>query len=60
MRRQPSRLAALNWTGGTAAVVQVAAAPLLPADTIFEMPARVDAQIRQGCWLGGPHRQTMD
>jgi hypothetical protein len=39
-------------SGRRAAVVEVAAAPPPPDNTIFEMPARVDEQIRGGCWLG--------
>jgi len=44
---------AVTRTGRTAAVVALAAAPPPPDDTVYVMPARVDHEIRRGCWLGG-------
>jgi hypothetical protein len=43
---------AARRSGRRAAVVEVAVAPPPPDDTIFDMPAAVDEQIRGGCWLG--------
>jgi hypothetical protein len=43
---------AARRSGRRAAVVELAAAPSLPDVTVFEMSARVDEQIRGGCWLG--------
>ena len=44
---------AVTRTGRAAAVVELAAAPPPPDDTVYAMPARVDHEIRRGCWLGG-------
>jgi hypothetical protein len=43
---------AARRSGRRAAVVELEPAPPPPDDTIFEMSARVDEQIRGGCWLG--------
>ena len=44
---------AVTRTGRAAAVVELAAAPPPPDDTVYVMSARVDHEIRRGCWLGG-------
>ena len=40
-------------SGRHAAVEQVALPPPPPPDAIFDVPLKVDEQIRRGCWLGG-------
>ena len=43
----------LRRSGRHAAVEAPAPPPAEPEDAIWEMPARVDEEIRRGCWLGG-------
>jgi len=49
----PAVTPAVTRTGRSAAVVAAAAAAPLPDDTEYVVPAKVDHEIRKGCWLGG-------
>ena len=50
LQPSPAVTPAVTRSGRAAAVVELAPPP---DDSVFVMPAKVDEQIRCGCWLGG-------
>ena len=51
----PQVTPAVTRSGRTAAVVELAPPPPPPDDTVYVISAKVDQQIRMGCWLGGKY-----
>jgi hypothetical protein len=49
----PASKPSVRRSGRHAAVEVLAPLPLPQDSAIFDMPAKVDEQIRRGCWLGG-------
>tara|TARA_B110000027_G_C16025282_1_gene258230 strand:- start:69 stop:788 length:720 start_codon:yes stop_codon:yes gene_type:complete len=49
----PQVTPAVTRSGRKAAVVELAVEPVPQDDAVFVMPARVDQEIRRGCWMGG-------
>jgi len=47
----PQVTPAVTRSGRKAAVVELAAEPVPQDDAVFVMPARVDQEIRRGCWM---------
>ena len=49
----PAFKPAVRRSGRHAAVEAAALPPPPAASAIFDMPGKVDQEIRRGCWLGG-------
>jgi len=50
---KPAAKPDVRRSGRLAAVVELAPEPPPTDDAVFVVPARVDHEIRRGCWLGG-------